>query len=368
MGLALTSALMSIVLVAWPLPASPASPWSERDQAEPVNERSVFWVGHSLMSSRDPFARASRNLVESTGDIAESFGLRYRAFDHTLWGSPLSLAYRGHPHAYEREEPGHAARRAELLDHGDRYDALVLVDTVPIEAARRYEHTEHYAAKFRCDHIARRPDARTYLFEAWVNLHGLSDPDHPASAASWRWAERMRAEQRGYTEVAARVSAGAVTPPGVLGRLTRWLPSEQVCRARTPVFVVPVATAMLALDEQLSEPGHGWRFDGRPMMTADLFVNPYVSWPEEWPQDGLEESAVRAALDRLPRRHAGEPVDDIHPSALGTYFVSLVHFSTLFRRSAEGAATIEGLEDTDARRMQRLVWEVVSTDERAGTR
>jgi hypothetical protein len=135
------------------------------------------------------------------------------------------------------------------------------------------------------------------------------------------------------------------------------------------VFVVPVATAMLALDERLNQAGHEWRFDGRAMTTADLFVNPYVSWPEDWPRDDLEESAVRATLDRLPRRHAGEPVDDIHPSALGTYLVALVHFSTLFRRSAEGAAAaVEGLEDIDAQRMQRLVWEVVSTDERAGVR
>lgn len=178
----------------------------------------------------------------------------------------------------------------------------------------------------------------------------------------------MRAEQRGYTEVAAQVTAGAVVPPGVVGRLTRWFPSERVCRGHDPVFVVPVATAMLALHEQLIRPEHDWRFDGRPMTTADLFVNPYVSWPEDWPRDDLDESTVRATLARLTQRHPGEPVDDIHPSVLGTYLVSLVHFSTLYRRSPEGATSIEGLAEVDALRLQRLVWEVVSTDERAGVR
>lgn len=360
--------LFVVGLLAWPLPDAPRSVWEGESAGGPDTSRSVYWVGHSLLNSRDEAAVVPRNVIESTGDIAESLGLRYRGFDHTLWGSPLSLAYRGRPHAYEREELEHAARLSELHDRGDQYDSLVLIDTVPVDAARRYEHTEYYVARFRCDHLARRPDARTYLYEGWVNFQGLSDPDQPGEAASWDWPERMRLEQDGYTTVAARVSIGAFAPPGFLGRLSRWLPSERVCPSREPVFVVPVATAMLALHDQLNQTGHDWRFEGRPMRTADLFVNPYVRWPEDWPRNDLDESTVQSTLARLPRRRPGEPLDDIHPSVLGTYLVALVHFSTLYRRSAEGAASIEGLADIDARRLQRLVWEVVSTDERAGVR
>lgn len=368
LGVVLISTLVLATLAAWPLPEVPISPWDESSGAGPVDERAVYWVGHSLMSSRDPFAHGSRNVIESTGDIAESLGLRYRAFDHTLWGSPLSLAHRGRPHAYEREEPEHAGRRAELLDHADRYDTLVMVDTVPIGAARRYEHTEYYAARFRCDHLARRPDGRTYLYEGWVNYQGLADPSSLMGVASWRWPDRMRDEQRGYTAVAARVSEGTVAPPGLLGRLTRWLPSEKVCRGREPVFVVPVATAMLALHAELSRVDHPWRFRGRTLSSEDLFANPYTGWPADWPREGVDESEVRESLSHLTLRRPEEPADDIHPSALGTYLAALVHFATLYRRTPVGAPTIEGLADVDAERLQRLVWEVVTSDERTGVR
>lgn len=367
-GLALALACAGGTLAWWPLPEVPSSVWATSASAHSEDEHTVYWVGHSLMSSRDPTARPSRNVMESTGDIAESLGLRYRAFDHTLWGSPLSLAYRGSPHAYERNEPEFAARRAELLRHGEQYDALVLVDTVPLDAARRYEHSEYYVAKFRCDHLARRPDQRTYLFEAWTSFQGLSEPEDPSPAATWRWTDAMRAEQQGYTEVAARVSAGAVVPPGAFGRLLRWLPGERVCSARQSVLVIPVATALLALEARLREPDHGLRYRGSALTAADLFQNPYTEWPEDWPRDGLSESEVRMALSRLPLRHPSEPVDDIHPSALGVYFAALVHFATLYGRSPDGAVSIDGLADADARRLQRLAWQVVSSDERSGVR
>lgn len=359
--------LVATALLAWPLPPMPRAPWAEVDLGSSrPDDRSVYWVGHSLMNARG--STDGRNVIEATGDVAESLGLRYRAFDHTLWGSPLSLAYRGRPHAYEREEPAHAARRSELRDRGARYDTLVLVDTVPIDAARRYEHTEYYATRFRCAHLARRPDALTYLYEAWVNFQGLSSDGDLSGVASWRWTDRMQAERRGYSEVAARVTAGAVIPPGPLGRLLRWFASEESCRGNQPVFVVPVASAMLALHDELSATDHTWRYRERPMTTADLFLNPHTRWPSDWPRDGLGDEEVRATLSRLPRRHPTEPVDDIHPSPLGVYLASLVHFSTLYRRSPEGAPTIEGLDERDARRLQRLVWRLVTNDERTGVR
>jgi hypothetical protein len=56
--------------------------------------------------------------------------------------------------------------------------------------------------------------------------------------------------------------------------------------------------------------------------------------------------------------------DDVHLSPLGSYFVSLVVFATLFERSPAGAAVPPGLDVTVARALQPLAWTLVS-EERA---
>lgn len=339
----------------WPMPDRESAGYEGADMG-PADARRVYWVGHSLMSSRDPNVPNGPNLIETVGELARAAGLRYEAFDHTLWGSPLSLAYRGRSHA-GRREPELASRRAAL--DRDRYDTLVLTDTVPIDAARRYEHSSYYAARFACDVLQREPAARIYLYESWVGLQGVADAAPPHT---WDWGARLLVERRGYEALADEVSAGQLPEPGFFGRWTRWW--SRTCRPG-PVFLVPVGTAFRALATALAD-GSWVREDGSRILLEDFFVNPYVDWPSEWPDASLDEASARARVAGLMLRHPEREVDDIHPSALGIYFAGLVHYATLYRRSPEGLPPVEALDRVESLRLQRLVWDVVRNDARAG--
>lgn len=362
-----TAAVLGVavcVAALWPEPAL-VTPDYRRHAAGPTESRSVYWVGHSLLAFRSPHRDGARNVMETVEDLARAGGLAYRGYDQTLWGSPLSLAYRGATHGHDRSEPELAMRRRELLENGSRYDTMVLTDTVPIDGARRYEHTSYYAHRFACDLVRSSPRARVYLYESWVSLQASWDEAGVGSPAAWRWVDRLRDERDGYTEVSREVSAGRIRPPSRWWRLTRWFAEPASCRLSTPVFVVPVASTFVRLASRLE--ADGLEVDGRPMTLEDFFHNPYTALPEGWPRDDLDEVTARALLRAQPRRFEDEPVDDIHPSPLGTYFAGLVHFATLYRRSPEGLPPLEsGLDPENARRLQRLVWDQVVHDERTG--
>jgi hypothetical protein len=340
----------------WPEPAVPRARYDGTD-AGPAEARSLYWVGHSLMSSRDEHAPGSLNVIETVDALAAAAGLGHASFDHTLWGSPLSLAYLGRSHA-GRLEP-ELPRRLERLRSG-QFDTLVLVDTVPIDAARRYEHTAYYAAQLACEARARVPEARVYLFEGWVGLQGLDQAaDEPHR---WDWPERLARERAGYEAVADELAAGAIVEPGLLGRWTRWLgpPCEPGI-----VFLVPVATAFRSLARALRS-ARWTRADGSALALTDFFANPYLGWPDRWPDPDADATRARGLVASLGTPHP-EPADDVHTSALGSHFVGLVNYAALYRRSPEGLPlrTAELSEDS-ARRLQRLAWEVVRSDPRSG--
>jgi hypothetical protein len=54
--------------------------------------------------------------------------------------------------------------------------------------------------------------------------------------------------------------------------------------------------------------------------------------------------------------------DDVHLTALGSYFMSLVVVATLFERSPTGAAVPEGIDASAARLLQGVAWELVQQE------
>ena len=55
--------------------------------------------------------------------------------------------------------------------------------------------------------------------------------------------------------------------------------------------------------------------------------------------------------------------DDVHLSALGSYFMSLVVYATLFERSPVGASIPEEVQADAARVLQRVAWELVQQEQ-----
>src|SRR5690606_21955195 len=129
LGLGLAAALGALPLAALAWPPPPRVAVDHRAfAAGPIGARRVVWVGHSLMNGRDPHVPGSQSLIEKVGALARARGLGYASFDHTLWGSPLSLLHRGAAHSSERAEPRMPARWRALLRARPRYDALVLTE------------------------------------------------------------------------------------------------------------------------------------------------------------------------------------------------------------------------------------------------
>lgn len=350
---------MPLIAFAWPVPV--AEPMDHRAFAEgPVDARRVYWVGHSLMNGRDPTVPHGRNLIEMLDALAEARAVSYRAFDHTLWGSPLSLLYRGAPHSFERSAPEMRDRRRELEQNA--YDALVLTEALPVRVTREYEHTAYYLARFACDFERRNPDGRVYLFESWSAFQAANPADGLGSPAAWNWAARLKEDRAIHDALADQASAGAVLEPGWFGRFSRWI-QKPTCRPTRPILIIPVGTVMAELAERIES----WRQDGSELALADLFVNPHVDWPDDWPRDDLDEDTARRMLARLPLRHPSSDVDDVHASDIGVYLTALVHFAVLYRQSPEGLPPLAaGLDRTNAERLQRLVWDVVRRDPRTG--
>ncbi len=70
---------------------------------------------------------------------------------------------------------------------------------------------------------------------------------------------------------------------------------------------------------------------------------------------GLGTASPRAAIDRLFR-------DDVHLTPLGSYFMSLVVYATLFDRSPTGAAIPDGIDTDAARALQAVAWDLVRAE------
>ncbi len=385
LGLAALALLSAGGLVAYagltesPDPATPAVDW-EAAAAGPTDDLTVYWVGHSLFNHRDPRVDEAPHLMDQVGALAEARGLAYEAFDQTLFGANLSLAVRGEPHSYSRQEPEFAARRSELAENGARYDALVMTEGIPVRNAEQPEHSAYYAMTFYCAITRANPDARVYLYEGPIHLQA-GDPDARYGARDeFGWAAFMEEDRAVWERIADLAATGSVVEPGLGPRLRNLLGLEHGdhCPSRGPIFLIPAATVMIHVAERLADPDTGDVFElagGERLTRAHFYQNPYRDWPEEWPlppHEGVENDE-EPTLAQLHPMHPDEEFDDVHPSRLGTYLNGLTTFAVLYRQPlatddatlARDAATT-GLTPQTVATLRRLVWEVVAGDPRAG--
>jgi len=243
-----------------------------------------------------------------------------------------------------------------------------MTEVLAVRVALKSEHSAYYAQMFSCTVRRANPKARVYVYETWSHLNASNAETGYGPQSTFNWSRRM-SEDRGYFEQLADLAAtGNVPAPGIISRVSRILGRQGQCENGGPIFIVPVGTVFKELDSLLQR--EHLEYQGRRLTIGDLFANAYTSWPEAWPlRTALEKGEEETALSKLTRRYPDEPLDDIHPSELGVYISSLVHFSTLYSRSPEGLPNfVSGLPDNVARRLASLVWEVVSHDPRTGVR
>lgn len=353
----------------WPvrMPAPRAVDWG-RHVVTPERSRRVLWVGHSLMNHRDPDATPPRNLPEVVEAFAQASGVSYAGLDHTLFGSPLSLLWRGAAHGFARSEPAMLRRREQLMSEAGAIDAVVMTELIPVRAALRNEHSAYYAQAFACGVIRHNPRARIYVYETWSHLHASDAGAGYGAVSTFDWSRRLAEDRAYFEQLADLASTGQVPAPGLLARIQRPGRAVQDCQPTQPIMLVPVGTVFRALAELLKQ--ESLEFEGRRMTTGDLFANAYTSWPAGWPLPTAASAADEAKqLAALKRRFPDRPADDVHPSQLGIYVAGLVHFATLFGASPVDLPNdVRGLPDASARRLQTLAWDKVRTDPRTGVR
>ena len=332
----------------------------------------VYWVGHSLMEAQVDTTEGKFRLLEMVGRMARAQGLAYAMGDHTLWGAPLSIQWRGRPHSYARHVPERAERRQLFATQAAHYDAIVLTETIPLSAAMQHEYSAYYLQQFYCTLMEANPEARVYLYESWPPLQALAPHGEYPSPQRYDWRERTLQDRLLWERLADEASTAIIPKPGWLSRLpVAHRSAAPTCKAQAPIFLVPVGTAMVELYDRLQKPRPEDEFslpDGRRIVFADLFRNPYIDWPAHWPVTGQPASAAdeKAVTAALTLRDPAAAPDDIHPSQVGVYFAALVHFATLYRRSPVGLPPFSEIGAELAGTLQSIAWETVRNDARTG--
>ncbi|UFM65643.1 hypothetical protein LOS78_18630 [Paracoccus sp. MA] len=229
------------------------------------------------------------------------------------WGTALREHFQG-PDAingYEQENATPRHREAhEALQSGD-YDAFVMTEMVRLQDAIQYKESRLYAGKWAAEAAAANSEAQIFLYESW---HALDDqPD---------WLSRLPDDLE-----------------------TMWKPALLWPAARAadrPVWLIPVGQVMARLVAEAEGKG------------------------------GIAEMTSR---EDLFARNPDGSLDSIHPNDLGSYLVALTHYAVLYGKSPVGLPhqllradgnPAEAPSPELARRMQELVWEVVSAEPLTG--
>jgi hypothetical protein len=333
-------------------------------------DRSVFWVGHSLIEQKASSEWGEVDLMSMVGLFARDRGLGYRTEGHVLWGSPVSALWRGRPHGYARDASSMVPRREAFERDAKHYDTMVLTEGLPVEKALRHEYSAYYIRMFYCTLKRANPSARVYLYQTWVNLQAGDAGGGYPPIERFDWVAEMASQRTTWERLADSASRPGVRQPTSFDRIG-WVSSTDAgCSTDDPILLVPVGNVLVRIGQRIAkpEPADDFRLaSGDTMTLADLFSNPYVNWPRDWPLRQSAESAdLQTVRTGLKLRDPSKPHDDIHSSQLGIYVAALTHFATLYRQSPRGLRHPAWIGDGAARTLQCITWEVVSRDPRAG--
>lgn len=215
-------------------------------------------------------------------------------------------------HGWEGTLPIEGVRARDALATG-AYDTLVLTEAVDLDEMLRWMDPAEYAGRFQQLAVTHNPTVRVFLYETWHDRELVRHTWY-GSARAERWREFLD-EDLGKWET---IAVGAATRAG-----------------QPRMSIVPAGQALARLTDAI----RGGEVPG---------------------------IASEAALF----------LDGIHLAPLGNYFIALVQFATIYRRSPIGATSAP--HAVDGRRlefpaaatavMQRIAWATVSEYAWSGVR
>jgi len=292
----------SAPLVPQARPTLPPAPPVE-EPADGRDGHRIFISGHSL--NADP-------LGEDIVAIARSLGVEAEFNQQIVIGSPIRVRVRGmNPRAtgYEGYRLGQNRRGGHDMDVlaeirapntvGGSYDTLLITERHDILNVLLWEDTVRYLRHFHDRIVERRPNAKTYLYHAWL---GIRDPDAPQA-----WIAYERSAVKMWECIAERVNV-----------------SLEAENQTSRVEPLPSGVALTELVERA--------LAGRI--------------------PGLSGGSSGDVLRRIF-------ADQVHPTRVGMHYLALVSFATIFERSPVGAAVPQDLDASLVLLLQSLAWEVV---------
>jgi hypothetical protein len=281
-----------------PAPAPTPAPSGARSNA------AIMVSGHSL---------TSHGIFANMESVANSLGTPMAWNEQNIGGSPIRVRTRGN----WLDDPSFAGYRsgnnryganmdivAEFLNPqslgGQRYDTLVLTERHDIVNTLMWEDTVRYTRHYQDRLVAGNGAANGYLYHSWLPINNKYDP------SSWIGYERTVAKAWQCTAARVNVSLAAA---GRGDRMT-YLP------------------AGIALADLLEQAVYGW-------------------------VPGISGGGAGATVDRLF-------TDSLHLTPVGEYYLSLVSYASVYRRSPVGAAVPYGVTAEQASSLQNIAWQAVS--------
>ncbi len=261
--------------------------------------------GHSLTD--DP-------LGSSMASIAQSLGTSMVWNQQIALGSPIRVRTRG-DNTNDASFSGYRSGKnrngsgldiaAELANPqtlgGERYDTLVLAERHDLLNVLMYEDTVRYARHFHERLVAGNARGNTYLYHAWLAVKNKNDPSE--------WIAYERAAAPAWQCAAARVNQSLAAS----GRSDR-------------MAYLPAGLALANLVEQATRSGLA----------------------------GVSGGSVRETMQNLFS-------DDVHLTSAGSYYMALVTYASVYRRSPVGAWAPSGISAEQARSLQQTAWQSVSS-------
>lgn len=182
---------------------------------------------------------------------------------------------------------------------GQRYQALVITENhnIPLEG----EDTIRYARHVHERLIEGNPNATTYIYQSWQSI---KDKSNPAP-----WIDYERAAAPVWQCMASRINASLA---------------------------------------------HEGRGDRTQYLPAGVALATLVERATQGYLEGISGNNFAETLNRLF-------VDDVHLSALGSYYIGLVTYSTLFRSSPQGAWAPASVTPAQAKSLQDVAWSAVAS-------
>lgn len=279
----------------------------------PPAAASVFISGHSL---------TDRPMPDSLAAIAGSLGTTLQWNRQYLVGSTIrersrglvdgETGWPGYRHGLNRDGEGldviAELRAPRTIGPGARYDLLLITEQNGLLGAMMWHDTVRYLRHYHERFIAGNADGQTWFYEPWMPISSRDDP-------------------------------------------SRWLAFE---RHASPLWQCVVTRVNLALAAE-------GRRDRIASLPASSALGELVRRATQAPGvPGLSGGSTRATVDRLFH-------DDVHLTPLGSYYMALVSYAAMFKRSPVGAWAPAGVSAEQAGALQRIAGEFMASY-RAGNR